>query len=91
MNPCKIDNTVLVLTSSYHWTGRIVDMDAFSLVLGDAMMFVEVGQIEDAAQGKWSNAHGDPIPSGQFVAVPRPPNAQVIDYRGELPRKRLSG
>ena len=89
--PCREGNTVLVLTPSYHWVGRIVGVTPFTLILDDAMMFVEVGQIEDACQGRWRNAHGDPIPSGQLVEVPRPPSSQVIEYRGELPRERISG
>jgi hypothetical protein len=91
VNPCRLGNSVIVLTPSYHWTGKIVEMHALSLVLEDAMMFVEIGQIADACKGEFQNAHGDPIPDGQRVAVPSPPSSQVIDFVGDLPRKRLSG
>lgn len=90
-NPIREGNTVLVLTSSYHWTGRVVEIGPYELCLDDAMMFLNIGQAKDAVVGKWSGAHGDPIPSGQIVAVPRPPASQVIDYVGELPRKQLRG
>lgn len=90
-NPCRIGNKVIVLTPSYHWSGKIVELNAFSLVLEEAMMFVELGNVEDACQGKFSNAHGDPIPDGQYVSVPSPPSSQVIDFKGNLPRLRLSG
>lgn len=90
-DPCRIGNEVIVLTPSYHWTGRIVDVTPFGLVLEHAMMFLEIGQTLGAVVGKWDGAHGDPIPDGQYVKVPAPPSSQVIDYRGKLPREQLRG
>lgn len=87
-DPCRVGNEVIVLTTSYHWTGRIVEATPFALVLEDAAMFVDIGQIGDAQHGNFKGANCDPLDG--YHKVPAPPASQVIDYLGEkLPRKRL--
>jgi hypothetical protein len=80
---------VLVLTPSYHWTGRIIEVTPFGLVLEDAMVFLQTGLLADAQKGEWKDAHGDPLQG--YCKVPAPPSSQVIDYLGDLPRERLAG
>jgi hypothetical protein len=88
----EVGANVIVLTGSYHWTGRLIENRRVDLVLDDAMVFVEIGQIESAIRGEFVGAHGDPIPSGHLTEVPGPlAGGQIIPMSGPLPRKQLKG
>jgi hypothetical protein len=74
---------VLVLTRGYHFVGRIVLVTALRLVLVDATMFVDVGQIDLAVKGEWDgNAHGRQVGDADLYR----PSCDILRFRGALPK-----
>lgn len=77
---------VLVLTRGYHYVGRIASVTALRLVLVDATLFVDVGQIDQAVSGKWGgDAHGRQVGDVDLYR----PGCDCIRYTGALPTRPI--
>jgi hypothetical protein len=86
--PLVPGQTVMVLTPSYHWTGRVVGATALHIYLTEVIMYTEIGQAVSATAGDLQGAHGDPMPG--IVEIPRP-SAQSVAIERLPEHKQYTG
>ena len=86
IDPLQPGRNVLVLTRGYHWVGRLVSVSPLRILLADATMFVDVGQIDIACRGEFvGEAHGRQVGTVSLPAT----GADVIDWPHTLPTKAI--
>jgi hypothetical protein len=81
-----VGKNVLILTRGYHYVGKIAYVNALRIVLSQATLFVDVGQIDNAVAGKWDgDAKGRQIGNVDLLR----PNCDTLNYRGDLPNRAI--
>jgi hypothetical protein len=88
-SPVAIGNTVLAMSPTTHyWMGRIVHVDAFSIVLDNSCWVASIGRHNEVLKtGKMDqNTECEPHPDSVRVAIPRA-GTVVMDWPHPLWRE----
>lgn len=84
-NPIRVGSAVIIRAVTLYYTGRIVEITATDLVLGDAAWVASTGRFSDALR---TGVLDEVEPYPGAVAVARGSICDVADWPHALPREQ---